>query len=144
MNAIAQLDSIFSYIASHLAANSSVGDSHFSPVDSGSPHRGLHRRSALFFNYRAPLLPRIAASHPRSISDGTHQKGRILHSSGGSVLRCLHDEDGAATAPARRRADSQAVGVSVLPGAGSGVTRDSVDEALGGRHISDGSNRCVA
>jgi hypothetical protein len=35
------------------------------------------------------------------------------------------------------------VGVSVLPDAGCGIMRDSIGEALGGRHVSDGSNRCV-
>ena len=46
VNAVAQLDSIFAYIASHLAASASatVLDGHAGSGDSGSPHRGLHRR----------------------------------------------------------------------------------------------------
>ena len=48
-NAVAQLDSIFSYIAAHHASNAAAisSDGQFSPGDSGSPHRGLHRRCAV-------------------------------------------------------------------------------------------------
>lgn len=45
LNAVAQLDSIFAYIASHLAANSpAISVDGQGSADPSSPHRGLIRR----------------------------------------------------------------------------------------------------
>ena len=52
------------------------------------------------------------------------------------------EDDGGTGVSLRRRAESQIVKSSALP-SGGGV-HDSVDNCLGARHVSDGSNRRVA
>jgi hypothetical protein len=144
VNAVAQLDSIFAYIASHLAATASAAvlDGHAGSADSGSPHRGLHRRySRRYFLIIAfkwpscPLLPH-RPSHSISISDGASRRGRIIHPSGGARLRSdtyMRESE----AVMRLHADST---IFPLP-PGAIESRDAVADSLGGRTVSDGSSR---
>ena len=120
-NAVAQLDSIFAYIASHLAANAST-DVQSSASDTGSPHRGLNRRCVTFIISHAS-----AASPSRSISDGAPRRGRALHLAAGGHAAAVDQDAAPDSLVFHRRADSDTVGSC------SGI------RSLGSRNASDGS-----
>ncbi len=131
INAVAQLDNIFAYIASHLAATASVvtPDGH---AGEGSPHRGLHRRCSCCHSSSSPALCSI------SISDGARRRGRIIQSSGGAQHRsdsCSRDPE--AMSSMRLHADSHLF--PLLPSTSASL--DAAADSLGGRHVSDGSSR---